>query len=120
MITLSIPEASPSLNELKGKHWSHHQRMRRHWSMLVLIAKNEARVSMAAPPEQVTVQITREGRRKLDEDNLAGGLKCLIDSLREQRLIVNDDPQHMTLLPTLQVLIPKTAYPRTLVQICGK
>lgn len=116
MITLTIPEASPSLNEHKWKHWSHHLRLRKHWSMLVLVAKVEARVSMDTPLDRVTVKITREGHRKLDTDNFVGGLKCLIDSLREQRLIVDDSPDHMT-LTTEQRQIPKSSYPRTLVEI---
>lgn len=116
MITLAIPEASPSLNEHKWKHWSHHLRLRKHWSMLVLIAKNEARVTNQAPLDKVRVKIIREGHRKLDHDNFVGGLKSLIDSLREQRLIVDDSPEHMT-LQTEQIQIPKKQYPRTVVQI---
>lgn len=115
MITLSIPEASPSLNEHKWKHWTHHLRLRRHWSLLVMVAKNEARVT-SEPLEMSAVKITREGHRKLDHDNFVGGLKSLIDSLREQRLIVDDSPEHM-ILTTEQIQIPKKQYPRTLVQI---
>ena len=116
MITLTIPEASPSLNQLNGKHWSHYHQMRKHWSMLVLIAKTEAHVSMAAPPDKVIVRILREGRRLLDHDNLWGGCKVIGDSLREQRLIVNDDPDHMT-LTVEQMLVKKANYPRTRVEI---
>jgi hypothetical protein len=116
MIKLAIPEASPSLNEHKWKHWTHHLRLRKHWSMLVMVAKCEAGVGNPEPFQHVTVKITREGYRKLDEDNFVGGLKCLIDSLREQRLIVDDSAKHMTLM-THQIQIPRKQYPRTLVEI---
>lgn len=115
MIILTIPEASPSLNEHKWKHWTHHLRLRRHWSLLVMVAKNEARVN-GEPIENAAVKITREGHGKLDHDNFVGGLKCLIDSLREQRLIVDDSPEHMT-LTTVQIQVPKKQYPRTIVHI---
>jgi hypothetical protein len=116
VITLTIPEASPSLNEHKWKHWSAHIKLRKHWSMLVLVAKNEARVPNTDPKELVSVKIIREGHRKLDVDNFVGGLKCLIDSLREQRLIVDDSADHMT-LTTEQRQIPRSSFPRTLVEI---
>lgn len=117
MIKLEIPEASPSLNEHKWKHWSHHLKLRKHWSMLVMIAKNEARMpNVIAPPTKVTVKIIREGRRLLDTDNFIGGLKCVIDSLREQHLIMDDSPDHMTLM-TEQRLALKPAFPRTVVEI---
>lgn len=115
-ITLDIPEASPSMNEHKWKHWSQHLKLRRHWSMLVMVAKNQSGIGNPDPYENSTVTITREGYRMLDADNFVGGLKSLIDSLREQRLIKDDDPAHMTLI-TLQIKIPKTRYPRTLVEI---
>lgn len=116
MITLVIPEASPSLNEHKWKHWSHHLKLRKHWSMLVMVAKNEARVPNVDPPQMARVRIIREGRKLLDYDNFVAGTKSLTDSLREQRLIVDDSPEHMT--PTYeQRQIPKSAYPRTLVEI---
>lgn len=116
MITLTIPEASPSVNECKWKHWSVHLQERKHWSLLVMVAKNEARVPNHDPPQMAFVKIIREGRRLLDYDNFVGGAKSLMDSLREQRLIVDDTPEHMT--PTYeQRKILKAAYPRTLIEI---
>lgn len=116
MIMLIIPEASPSLNELKGKHWAHAYRMRKHWSLLVMVAKNEAHIPFREPDERVKVRIIREGRRLLDYDNLVGGTKILMDSLREQHLIVDDSPEHI--VPSYdQRQIPKSDYPRTIVEI---
>ena len=118
MITLCIPEASPSLNEMKGKHWSFHHRLRKHWSMLILIARVQAQIPPSEPLDKLGVKIIREGRRLLDLDNLVGGTKVVTDSLREQRLIIDDSPEHVS-LSYEQRKVPKSGYPRTLIEITG-
>ena len=48
-----------------------------------------------SPPSgagRITVVITRYGPKLLDVDNLAGGCKPLIDALRYEGVIPNDDP----------------------------
>ena len=47
---------------------------------------------------RITVRITRHGVRLLDADNLAGGVKYLVDALRYQGLIPNDDPTTIRLV----------------------
>lgn len=119
MITLQIPEASPSLNEFIKAHWNKYSAMRRHWSMLVLVAKTEAAVGTVVnwtPYPKSRVRIIREGLKLLDEDNLKGGTKPVIDGLRDQRLIIDDSPEHMV-LEVVQVRISKPQYPRTRIEI---
>jgi len=113
---LDIPEASPSLNTMRGRHWSHHYQLRKHWSQLIMVAKCQRKLFGITPLPKAEVKITREGYRALDTDNFVGGLKCIIDSLREQSFIVDDTPAHITLV-TAQKVIPKSAYPRTLIEI---
>jgi hypothetical protein len=120
VITLSIPEPTPSLNEHKWKHWSHHKKLRRHWSMLVLLARS-AQLHAGAPsskalPHHANVEVTRFGKRSLDRDNFMGGLKCLLDGLKDHRLIMDDDAKHMTLIATQKPLV-KGDKPCTLVTI---
>ena len=43
-------------------------------------------------PARITVIITRCGTRLLDVDNGAGGCKALLDAIRYEGLIPNDDP----------------------------
>ena len=116
MITLCIPEASPSLNRLTGKHWAYHHRLRRHWSMLILVAKNHANIGDWQALEKAQVTVTREGYKLLDTDNYFGGLKCLLDSLKDHHLIVDDSPDHLT-LSAGQRRISRSEYPRTLIVI---
>ena len=70
---------TPSLNELLGQHWSQLHRLKR-----------EARLALR-------VRITRHACRVLDADNFAGGCKFLIDAMRHERLIPDDDPASITL-----------------------
>jgi hypothetical protein len=47
--------------------------------------------------DRLTVRITRHACRVLDVDNFAGGCKYLIDAMRHERLIPNDDPASIRL-----------------------
>lgn len=44
------------------------------------------------------VRIVRYGANLLDEDNLRGGMKPVIDALKAVGLIVDDSPRHITLI----------------------
>lgn len=116
MITLQIPEPTPSMNEFVKGHWTKYRSMRRHWSMLVLVAKNQASVGAWPPFPRTRVTILREGAKLLDADNLHGGVKPIVDSLRDHHLIVDDSPEHLELTVT-QVQISKPRYPRTTIKI---
>lgn len=47
--------------------------------------------------ERLTVRITCHACRVLDADNFAGGCKYIIDAMRHERLIPNDDPASIRL-----------------------
>jgi hypothetical protein len=98
MIVLTIPELTPSLNVTRAGHWRTRHRRRKHWSMLVLVAKSEARVYDRPPAVgKARVIVERHGGRRLDQDNAVGGLKDLVDGLRDNGFIVDDDPEHLEL-----------------------
>src|SRR6476660_2607768 len=93
VITLTIHELTSSLNTTRAAHWAKKGRERKRWSMLVLVAKSEAGIFERSPaPTKARVLVQRYGGRVLDADNLAGGAKDLVDGLRDNGLIVNDDP----------------------------
>jgi hypothetical protein len=112
MIELGIPEATPTLNALTRAHWTKYRQLRRHWSMLVLVAKSEAGAHGNAR-EPMAVTVVRYGKQPLDPDNLTGGCKVLIDALKDHGLIVDDNPVNLT----LHVEQKKDRYPRTHVSI---
>ena len=47
---------------------------------------------------RIEVRITRCGSRLLDADNLSGGVKWLLDGLRYEKLIPEDNPQAIRLI----------------------
>jgi hypothetical protein len=97
MIVLTIPDLSPSLNVTRKGHWTSRHRRRKHWSMLVLVAKSEAKTFHVKPFPRARVTIERHGGKAMDQDNLAGGAKDLVDGLCDNGFIVDDDPAHLDL-----------------------
>ncbi len=106
MIELVIPEATPSLNRLHGRHWSRYRRHRKRWSALVLAAKLDARIYGAPLLPRARVHITRYGRRILDPDNAIGGCKALIDGLKDHGLLADD--RHIVLTVEQHIGEPRT------------
>ena len=112
MIDLAIPEATPTLNALTRAHWTKYRQVRQHWSMLVMVAKSQAKAFTRAT-EPVDVTVIRYGKQPLDTDNLFGGCKVLIDALKDHGLITDDNPKSLTLHVSQKI----DRYPRTQVSI---
>lgn len=94
-IRLVIPEASPSLNKYAFRHWRVQHGDKKRWGQMLAVAALGARAPKAIGKRRLTVE--RHGRRKLDVDNFAGGLKPIIDGLKKLQLIVDDDDAHLEL-----------------------
>jgi hypothetical protein len=68
-----------------------------------VVERDAGRALVGAPPDEaggpprVVLRITRHACRVLDADNFAGGAKYLIDTMRHERLIPNDDPASIRL-----------------------
>lgn len=99
MIVLDIPRATPSLNTTRRMHWATLRRHKIWWQLEVRIALRNQDIFRVPTPERACVTIERHSTRELDPDNLVGGFKDLIDCLRAEKLIVNDDPAHLELVP---------------------
>ncbi len=95
MITLSIPEATPSLNAVNRMHWSRRNRLRGEWQWLVKAEVLNRKIHVKAS-EHANVTITRYGPRVLDHDNLVGGAKQIVDSLVWEGFLIDDTPAHLT------------------------
>lgn len=108
MIVLDIPRATPSLNATRWKHWRITHREKQLWRQEVRYARLQAGYRIAPPPARAKVTIERYGHRALDVDNFVGGLKSVIDSLRQEGLIVDDTAEHLELVPRQFAGTPRT------------
>jgi hypothetical protein len=108
-----IPEATPSLNVWERTHFRKKKRERERWAKMLLaeIARlGGPHALKAAGKRRLTVE--RHGKRKLDDDNRAGGCKGLIDEIRRFGLLVDDKTAYLELV-TLDFPLGKGMKPHT-------
>ena len=114
MLTLDIPEATPSINRFRGEHWTQRHRRRTHWAWLVRCARMDAGVASrecAAPrgsQELIRVVVDRWGKRELDQDNFIAGCKELMDALVAEGLLEDDSPAHVAVTYRQHFGAPRT------------
>ena len=89
---IKVEAPTPSPNELNRMHWVERRRLKESFGWLLVSALNKMpKIPKATGPRHLVIE--RHGRKALDEDNLAGGAKGLIDCIKEQKLILDDNPQ---------------------------
>lgn len=115
MITLTIDEATPSLNLLLNDHWAKKVKMRRRWHWLVKIGLSDARIWERPCYPKARVTIERYGPRVLDSDNCRAGMKFLMDGLKLHGIILDDRPAVIG-EPQIHQIVHKTLR-RTVVRI---
>ncbi len=96
-IHINFDIATPSLNKLNGR-----------WAKLNWKKKFLSRLKnyeYLAPKKKCLsrLEITRYGSRILDKDNYHGGVKSLMDSIKEKGLIVDDSPKWCDIIFNEQV-----------------
>jgi hypothetical protein len=99
-VVLHIPEVAPSPNKWKGRHWRTYHTLRQLWDVLVVEAIVDLDADYPPVPLKAHVTIHRTGPRLLDPDNLVASCKPILDALRANGLIHDDDPEHLTLAVT--------------------
>lgn len=105
IVTLTFPEATPSVNALHGRHWGRKHKERKKWGWYATAAALELSNLREAPPLPfgcALVTVERFGPRLLDEDNCLAGCKWLMDGLVANGVFVDDSPKHLRLRPPLQ------------------
>jgi hypothetical protein len=107
VIILDIPMATPSLNETRYKHWTVYARQKKLWRRQIWAARVATAQRFVCTPARARVTIERHGKI-LDVDNFLGGLKPVIDALKGESLIFDDDPKHLELVPRQFVGSPRT------------
>ena len=120
-----IPRVPTSLNKMLRKHWSFRAKEQEIWNDEVFIAVPIERRQQwkklifkedGKPNPAVHVQVEIKvvwAKRRLDPDGLTGSLKPILDAMRKNRLIYNDSPRWLTLIPTQTLTSHAGGQPRT-------
>lgn len=97
MIVLEIAATPPGLNRMLRMHWRARQALGKRWRKSIWVARCQAIQGRPEPIHRAKVVIERTSPNLLDTDNLYGSVKVVLDALRCNELIMNDDPQHLVL-----------------------
>lgn len=126
VLTLDLPEATPSNNTIKAMHFHTYKRVRKGWKALVQGAMQSGNTGPLVPLERCFLSIERySSGGGLDWDNAYGGLKPLLDCLVVPStknpdglgLIRDDNPRDMPYAPAFRQLKAKPGHGRTVVKI---
>ena len=103
MIHLTISTPPPSLNKLLNMHYMARSRLKRRIQTEVWAQVRQRRFKGTLYKALLTG--TRYGPKTLDEDNLIGSLKPVIDALRWSHVIIDDTPDHLKIGEIKQIKI---------------
>ena len=100
--TISIPVLTPSNNELLRMHEFQRPRLKINYMKEIQVAVSEMgmEIKPLRCPVRRRVEIISFRKRKCDHDNFVGGLKPLIDAIKDLRMIWDDSPEWMELEPS--------------------
>lgn len=87
-VIITVPLKIESMNKTVGRHWSNKSGTRRMWEKALAICGNREVDKRALPYRNVTIISKR--RRLIDQDNLIGGAKQLVDSMKALGWIEDD------------------------------
>lgn len=115
--TLKIPRACPSQNLHQWAHWARIRAEKKLWWALIRSAPGFLEIPRATGRRRLTLE--RWGWRILDEANLIGGAKGIIDNLVQLGLLVDDRPDMLDLgRPIQHQILPRSGVrPHTLLHI---
>lgn len=114
---LEIPELTPSNNRLLKKHWAVRYQEREDWYYRVKLAAQDYDVPRPAPGERRTVVIVSFRRQLVDPDNLAGGMKQLLDALVAAEILADDAESVLDFPKPSQVQVRRKKDEKTVVLI---
>jgi len=87
-----------SVNVMMRQHWSHTSKTLKQWRLFVGNEMRANHIKKVAESSKYRLTIISYRSRLLDEDNLFASHKWVIDSLRKEKFIWDDDPKHMSLM----------------------
>ena len=112
---LKIDLPIQSRNKFEGWHWRKKNRYRKAWQLHIWAACNGKPPKAAGPME---VKITSFRPRLLDQDNLSGGCKGLLDAMKRLGMLVDDDPENVKVAYTQHLARKRDGIkPHTLIEV---
>lgn len=74
--------------------------MNKEWVLIIKVALlcNDIDIDKLKFSKRRHVHIISYRKKLVDDDNLIGGTKSLIDSLVANKVLIDDDPKHLSLL----------------------
>lgn len=109
MINLEIPAVPPSLNLLLRMSWPRRHAVQTKWRKWVWATLHEHGRHPGKPLERARITINRRSTGQLDQDNLHGSVKPVLDALTYNDVIVDDSPNHIDLVVTQSRGEPSTS-----------
>jgi len=91
----AIPKLTPTNNVLLRMHWRERRALNTEWFWLVKVATQDLEIPRPAPNERRRLAIMSWRVQLADDDNLRGGMKPLLDALKNAELIYDDGPRYI-------------------------
>ena len=100
---LTIPHKVESRNQLDRKHWAVKRQCKKIWALFVRNQMRLKKVRESEVGEKFKLTIISYRKKKLDLDNLYGGVKQLLDACSDEKLIWDDAPKYLDLKVEQQI-----------------
>lgn len=99
-LKIVVPDLTPTNNVLLRMHWRRRRELNKSWAWLIKAALllNDVDLSKLKFRKKRHVQIISYRKKLADTDNLIGGVKPLVDALVANKILIDDDPAHLTLV----------------------
>lgn len=99
-VIIQVPFATPSLNEYLRWHWAEREKYGTELREPLILLKTAYKLPTLERARIESV-ICFKAKRKRDQDNYTGGLKPLIDAIKEAHIIAEDDSEVLKIQPPL-------------------
>lgn len=106
-----IPIKCPSQNIRERQHWAKNHSEKTDWWFAIASERNRLNIPKATGKRRLTLEV--HGPRILDEHNIHGGAKGLVDDLVQLGLLKEDNPAHLQHGKTIQIQTKRGEKPFT-------
>lgn len=97
IVRIILPVVTLSENRLLRMHWTARKAEQHKYLKWLIAAGAQDKMFYVGEKEKRAVEIYSYRKRRIDPDNLTGGMKPLIDCLRKINLIWDDSPKYLDL-----------------------